>query len=81
MTAQPERDTSPFSISERLPSPISPSSVRQVPLRFRGSGLPGYHVVLPVWFLTTTDRFADEAGTVRGSEPLRYFSSRAEVVI
>ena len=81
ITAQPERETKPLSISERLLSPIRPSNVRQVPFKFSGSGLPGYQTVetpLPVIAMV---RLAEEAGRVRGSVPLRYLSFRLDVII
>ena len=45
MMLQPALDSSPFSSCLRLLSPIEPSRVRVVPLRFMASSLPGYHIM------------------------------------
>ena len=74
ITAQPEREIRPFSSSARLLSPSLPSSVRHVPLRFRGSGLPGYHTTSCPLCGMVMVRFSGEAGSVAGFVPLRYLS-------
>ena len=81
MTAHPERDINPFSISARLLSPLLPSRVRQVPLRFNESDLPGYHTDSHPLLSIVMVRFSGDAGVVTGFVLLRYLNLTLSVTI
>ena len=81
ITAHPDREITPFSISPLLLSPTLPSRVRHIPFRLSGSGLPGYHVSGFPLTSSVIERLASDAGSVAGQVPFRYLREILSVVI
>ena len=81
MMLQPALESSPFSISCRLLSPICPSSVRVVPFRFIASSLPGYHSTsLPLSVKRMFNTWSEGVAALI-FPPILYFKVKAEVLM
>ena len=81
ITAHPALDTTPSSSSLRLLSPICPSSVRVVPLRFRALSLPGYQSTCLPFMVSVMLRLFELRCAASISSPTLYLSVRADVLI